>query len=379
MRFRSGFKISFTLLGFVFISFAGTSLATTASFQGLGDLAGGDFESVADGVSADGSTVVGNSKSTSGTEAFLWTLASGMVGLGDLAGGSFYSVAFNVSADGSTVVGQSFSASGPEAFCWTSASGMVGLGGCAAYGVSADGSTIVGEGGFASGMEAFRWTSASGMIGLGDLPGGIVSSRAFDVSADGSTVVGVGHSGWYYPSGSGEAFCWTPATGMVGLGRLPGGSLVSYALGISADGSTVVGSSGSGSGYEAFRWTSDGGMVGLGDLPGGSFSSSASDVSADGSIVVGRSESALGDEAFIWDNANGIKSLRDVLVNDYGLDLTGWTLSYAKGISDDGLTIAGYGINPNGYTEAWIATIPEPASAVLMIVGATIISLRRRK
>jgi len=44
-----------------------------------------------------------------------------------------------------------------------------------------------------------------------------------------------------------------------------------------------------------------------------------------------------------------------VLVDDYGLDLTGWKLWKATAISDDGLTIVGSGENPNGETEAWIA------------------------
>ena len=37
---------------------------------------------------------------------------------------------------------------------------------------SGDGSVVVGNTHNASGREAFRWTSAGGMVGLGDLPGG---------------------------------------------------------------------------------------------------------------------------------------------------------------------------------------------------------------
>ena len=58
-----------------------------AFFQGLGDLPGGDFKSAAYAISADGSVVAGQSSSASGSEAFRWTLAGGIVGLGDLAGG----------------------------------------------------------------------------------------------------------------------------------------------------------------------------------------------------------------------------------------------------------------------------------------------------
>jgi probable HAF family extracellular repeat protein len=154
---------------------------------------------------------------------------------------------------------------------------------------------------------------------------------------------------------------------MVGLG---GGEFRSGAYGVSADGSTVVGYSYSASGYEAFRWTSASGMDGLGDLAGGSFYSYAYGVSADGSTVVGGGISASGNRAFIWDERNGMQNLRDVLINDYGLDLTGWTLRTAYGISDDGLTIVGDGLNPDGYGEAWIATIPEPGTLFLFGLGA---------
>ena len=120
---------------------------------------------------------------------------------------------------------------------------------------------------------------------------------------------------------------------MVGLGDLLGGTFESSARGVSADGSVIVGFGQSASGREAFVWTSGGGMVGLGELPGGDFESGATDVSADGSVVVGLGTSASGREAFIWDDANGMRNLRDVLVNDLFLDLTGWTLTFASGVS----------------------------------------------
>ncbi|MFN9735084.1 MAG: HAF repeat/PEP-CTERM domain-containing protein, partial [Microcystis sp.] len=79
--------------------------AQAASFQGLGDLPGGGFNSRATGVSADGSVVVGRGFSANGGQAFRWTQGTGMVGLGDLPEGIFYSSAAGVSADGSVVVG----------------------------------------------------------------------------------------------------------------------------------------------------------------------------------------------------------------------------------------------------------------------------------
>ena len=91
-----------------------------ASFQGLGDLPGGYFDSYVSGISADGLVAVGQSHSTLGWEAFCWTVSGEMVGLGDLSGGSFYSSAYSVSADGSAVFGQGTSATSTEIFCWTS-------------------------------------------------------------------------------------------------------------------------------------------------------------------------------------------------------------------------------------------------------------------
>ncbi len=344
----------------------------TASFQGLGDLPGGYFSSSAYGVSADGLVVVGRSKSSSGTESFRWVANDGIVGLGDLDGGSFFGGSTGASADGAVVVGFSKSSpgyddnKGEEAFRWTEADGMVGLGtlggdhlwSCA-YGVNADGSVVVGWSGLeygVEGREAFRWTTDGGMVGLGDLDGGKFYSWASDVSSDGSVVVGASKSA----SGeeAKEAFRWTVDDGMVGLGRLEGSS---NAYAVSADGSVVVGASGTDSRQEAFRWTEENGIVGLGDLPGSGFWSTAFDVSADGSVVVGHSESASGVEAFIWDKNNGMRSLKDVLVNDYGLDLTGWTLMSARGISDDGRTIVGYGFHPDNLnTEAWVVRLPAP-------------------
>lgn len=134
---------------------------------GIGDLPGGEIQSIATGVSADGFTVVGGSSSfSSGTqaaEAFRWSQESGMVGLGDLPGGNFASSATDISANGNVVVGISHSDRGDEAFIWDEHHGMRSvydillsdpaiapqLDGWtfhAAVAVSDDGRTIVGDG-----------------------------------------------------------------------------------------------------------------------------------------------------------------------------------------------------------------------------------------
>ncbi len=344
-------KIRTAFFALVFVSLAETSLAAIVSFRGLGDLPGGSFYSYAYDVSNDGSVVVGYSYSVSGKEAFRWEGGS-IKGLGDLPGGDSRSHAYSISADGSVIVGYGTSASGKEAVCWRN--GIVtGLGATAACGVSADGSVIVGYS-YSSelGHEAIRWVNNT-MTVLGDLPGQS-SSVADSISADGTVVVGYSESS----VDDCEAFRWENGV-MAGLGDLPGGTRWSRALGVSSNGLVVVGQSNSSIGYEAFRWE-NGIMTSLGGVP----YSAALDASADGSVIVG--ESGV---AFIWDEENGMQNLEDVLINDCGLDLTGWTLYRATAITDDGLTIVGSGINPNGNAEGWIATIPEPATFLLLALG----------
>jgi probable HAF family extracellular repeat protein len=232
----------------------------------------------------------------------------------------------------------------------------------------------------ANGYEAFRWTSGGGMVGLGDLPGGIVTpeSEAIGVSDDGLVIVGQGNQ-----TVAPEAFRWTSGGGMVGLGDLSGGAFESNANNVSGDGSVIVGFGTSASGLEAFRWTSGGGMVGLGDFAGGSFTSSANDLSADGSVIVGTGNSALGAEAFIWDAANGMQSVIDLL-DAQGVNLSGWRLTHARGISADGTVIVGIGLNPAGDQEAWLATIsPVPVPGAIWLFGSGLLGLvgmaRRKK
>jgi probable HAF family extracellular repeat protein len=70
---------------------------------------------------------VGSTYSEPGTgdeEAFRWTQEKGMVGLGVLPGGRRNSIANGVSADGSVVVGASHGETGREAFVWDSTHGM---------------------------------------------------------------------------------------------------------------------------------------------------------------------------------------------------------------------------------------------------------------
>ncbi len=100
----------------------------------------------------------------------------------------------------------------------------------------------------------------------------------------------------------------------------------------------------------------------LGPITGGVRGSEALSVSGDGSIIAGKlyvgSNHDLPDgmAAFVWHESTGIRFLRDVL-EDEGVDLTGWHLRQATGVSGAGNVIVGNGINPDGNEEAWIAEI----------------------
>jgi probable HAF family extracellular repeat protein len=211
--------------------------------------------------------------------------------------------------------------------------------------VSDDGRVVVG---YAMGpTQAVMWTEATGVVGLGFLSGDITSS-ATDVSADGRTIVGYSSNNYTDL----QAMYWKQTTGMVGLGFLPGGSS-SNANAVNADGSVIVGwSMVSASTQHAFRWTQAAGMQDLGILPGHQRSYALA-VSSDGSVVVGSSSGST-EVAFRWTQATGMQSLADMLTSR-GIDLGGWELKTATGISADGMIIVGSALDQNGVERGYIA------------------------
>jgi probable HAF family extracellular repeat protein len=127
---------------------------------------------------------------------------------------------------------------------------------------------------------------------------------------------------------------------------------------ISESGLVVVGRSSS----QAARWQS-GAVTLLGDLPGGAESSSALAVSDAGHVIAGWGTTDAGREAFLWTPESGMRRLADVLT-EHGLDVSDWTLEEATGLSASGRTVVGWGTNPSGGTEGFIATLPARAIPV---------------
>jgi probable HAF family extracellular repeat protein len=156
------------------------------------------------------------------------------------------------------------------------------------------------------------------------------ASAAYGISADGATVVGI--------SGT-TAAAWLNGQ-LTLLGTL--GGTTSRAYGVSGDGSVIVGYAdyqGTGT-YHAFRWQG-GVMTDLGALGGAK--SSATAVSRDGSIVVGWAEvnNIATRHAFVWQGG---------VMTDLGV-LPGGT-SMATSVSGDGSVIAGYASDSNGFVQA---------------------------
>lgn len=350
---------------FVVLSAAcGLAAATSASgvvapyFARIPGLPGDNpLASHALGVTGDGSTVFGEVRTTGQWEGMTWTLAGGTVahGLGTMYGGS---------QDGSFFVG-------PRGK-WTSSTGWTALpvpaGAAVAMegqSVSRDGSTIVGSARLSDGrVLAAKWTQSGGAQLLPTVP--LLNAdpvRATRASSDGSLIAGTASRG--FDQGfitSATTASMMPVTGIL--------------RDMTSDGRFAVGHSS--------VVTSAGWIVNLTtniatQIPpvAGTQSGYAAGISADGSTVVGHSGSNV---AYIWDAAHGTRNLATVLTQDYGIDLGGFILGAALDISEDGRTIVGYGINPgSGIEQAWVATIPAPATGAPLALGALAAARRRRR
>ena len=376
--------------------FASSALAHT--FQGIGWLSDESPSSYASAISGDGLTVIGQSYYGPGSDPFTfrWTAADGMQVVPQLNPEWVYSQPTGVSYDGSVIVGHDYriepdpteTGSNIQSFIWTAGPAATDPGTTTglpyagvyytfseAYAVSADGTTVVGMDGGLS-PRAYRWTVGSTtpqLLGPED-----TYSEARGVSANGGVIVG---------EVDGRAFRWVEGSALDDLEILsiPDADS-SNASAVSADGTTTVGSFQTQDGIEhAFAWTL-GGFVELTALSSDDYTMThAHAVSADGHWAVGSSGDYYG-TAVLWDTTTGqVWDLNDLFASTLGFE--GWFLQHATGISADGLTITGYGLDPDGNDQSWIATlsahpssVPEPSTCATL-AGVLVLGLvvaRRR-
>lgn len=279
--------------------------------------------------------------------------------------------AVKISADGTTVI----SNGNGQARRWNSSTGSAVItpppGGfnIKTSGVSGNGSVIVGNDSTTG--RAWRWTQQTGAVFIS--PPSSSLTQALDVSRDGNTVVG---------SNGANPFIYQVGGSMQVLAPMSGFNTSEF-MAISGDGSTFAGlaSYGQAGIGTAFRWTSAGGYESLGTLPNlpgmEDQRPRAYAINANGTLIGGSQGSR---RAWIWDPTNGIRDLRSTLINDYQLDLRGWTLGFVLGISADGRVITGMGSPPESPTSyhAFVAVIPNGPTLTVFVAGA-VLTIRRRR
>ncbi|MEX2138808.1 MAG: PEP-CTERM sorting domain-containing protein [Pirellulales bacterium] len=219
------------------------------SFTPLPDLPGGGVGTFVIALSANGEVAVGFSRSDlnpnfeSAGYPFRWTADTGMVALSEFPGH-----ANGVSADGSVVVGStSVPGSKVGAFRWTAGADIVLLEGVNetgrdhAYSVSDDGRFVGGLSSSGSLIEAraVRWVDGGSPMELG-----VPTTLPVFVSADGSIAAGTDTTPFAF-----DAFRWTAAEGVTSLGTS------SSVRDMTPDGRVIVGA--------GFRWTLEGGLAAL--------------------------------------------------------------------------------------------------------------------
>ena len=334
---------------------------------------------VANAVSSDGNFVVGRSFDGVEQQGVVWSPQThAMVNLGYFGGNPAWSVAWTISPDAGVIGGACTTDSKPNgtAVLWKRFVGPQDIGGIAPYsskgsvvrGLNFTGSVAVGYSGTppasVSGASpvcvAGRYTPGGGWTQL-QTPAGYVDTVAYNLSSSGVVAVGAAYS-----STGSNAVIWNGTSAKL----LPtaSGYTNSQAFAVNRSGSLMGGYCYKGATVEdACLWYSSLGYAPkiIGHLPGDTRSYVRA-MSGDGTLVTGISVSPSSTlTPFVWTSTGGMESLRDYLssvgVNTYA----SWKLQSVSGISDDGTTIVGYGVDPNGKTEPFRAVIPgrSPVSA----------------
>jgi uncharacterized membrane protein len=210
-----------------------------------------------------------------------------------------------------------------------------------------DGSIVVGTLSNGSGSEpqAFRWTQATGMQGLG------IGTRAEAISGDGSTIVG-----WTGPSGN-RPFAWTSGAGLQFLSTIDG-TTSGFAFATNNTGNIIVGRSGAS--LLTTMWVNGSPVELLSSIPNQRVLTPHG-LSDDGSVVVGEMNAGY---AALWTPATLTMRLDDYLLANGVTIPNGVSLVNCTAVSADGRTFAGWTSGSQGI-QGFVATIPTPCPADL--------------
>jgi hypothetical protein len=237
-------------------------------------------------------------------------------------------------------------------------------------GLNADGSIIAGSTDQSGEPRGFVRAAGASLGPTALLPlAGDDESLVNAISGDGLVCVGVSDTG---PRNRAAAVSWlgpfVPGMSIVPSvvpGLQPG--VDSEALGVSPDGSTIVGrigvDAGPGTQTTAFIWNASAGTTLITTPCGGSAGRAiAVDASLGGRVVVGTAWcSPTGQaQALVWTRRTGALPLAQMLANGGGPNFANEDLGEAVAVSGDGLTIAGRTTSTlGGPAQGWVAHIPR--------------------
>jgi probable HAF family extracellular repeat protein len=281
--------------------------------------------------------------------AFLYTDASGLRDLGTF-GGDHWSQAISINNLGHLTAFRTNSDGSVGTFLYGDDIGTVAVGGLPGASLTMidtlnDADQVTGYSTIANVSQTFVWTAPTGAQPFGSPSGFVFGGGAINLPGQ-IALDAVVNADPNFPVY--HAFRFTPGSGFLDLGTLPGsGRIVSVASSINADGE-VVGYSGDAAGGSptlAFLYTDRGGMVALDTL--GGRQTQANDINDNGAIVGDATLAGSGSlHAFLYTPASGVVDLNSLID-----PASGWSLQTATAINNRGMIvgIGAFGGSSHGY------------------------------
>lgn len=345
------------------------------------------------GGTVDGNTAIGwygSAGDSTAEVAFRWTRAGGIEPLSSIGARRFNEPA-GVSADGSVVVGGSRSGvvsptvQAAITFRWQPDTGIVmvapptGILNSTGTGVSSDGLTLVGYATDKPGLSdyaAFRAAAGGATTNLPPIAP-YLGTTAVGTDAHGARAAG---TSWLQTATDlqRQATLWDQFGNPIALA--PPGSSASEAAVMSASGAVVIRDFFTATQHRSWVWDQ---VLGFTQIPG---MYNPTGISDDGNVVVGRADFSTNlNRPAIWSRQNGLQELAGVLFAN-GLDLATaraiQPTAIAVGSTIDNITLVGETPGDNGqlwgFVLTGVPTIPSPTAATLFTLAAATATRRRR-